>query len=207
MRIVVIGGNGGTGACLAHLGLARGDEIVSVSRRGWANAPAGLTDVRLDATDSALLDEVLTGADAVVIAVGAPGFGKQKLRTAVTASVVAAMQRVGVRRLVVHSSLGVGESLKLMKQPIRTFAKLVLGRALADHADQEAVAAASGLDWAVVQPGGLADDPATGDVRLVATGVARPGQPTGRISRADVAAGILQILDEGLTGRYVFAAR
>ena len=107
--------------------VARGDEVVSISRRGWGMPVDGLTDVKLDATRSADLDEVLRGADAVVIAVGSPGFDRNRLRTRVTASVVAAMRRVGLRRVVVHSSLGVGDSLRLMKEPVRTIAKVALG--------------------------------------------------------------------------------
>ena len=67
MRIVVFGGNDGTGACVVRQALARGDEVVSISRRGWGMPVDGLTDVKLDATRSADLDEVLRGADAVVI--------------------------------------------------------------------------------------------------------------------------------------------
>ena len=207
MRIVVVGGNGGTGAHVVRQALARGDEVVSVSRGGWTDAPDGLSDVRLDATSSDELDAVLTGADAVVVAVGSPGFDRDRLRTRVTAAVVAAMRRVGVRRIVVHSSLGVGDSLRLMKEPVRTLARVALGIALADHRTQEDLVEHAQLDWASVRPGGLSDEPAAGDVRLVSTAEAEVGAPTGRISRADVAAGILQVIDEGLTGTFVFVPR
>lgn len=207
MRIVVVGGNGGTGACVVRHALGRGDEVVSVSRRGWDDPPAGLVDLRLDASASEQLDGALAGADAVVLAVGAPGFDRGRPRTRVTASVVAAMRRAGVRRIVVHSSLGVGDSLRLMKQPVRTLARVVLGVALADHDAQEGLVAHAGLDWASVRPGGLTDDPAAGNVRLVPTGDATVGEPTGRIARDDVAAGILRALDEGLRGTFVFVPR
>ena len=193
MRIVVFGGNDGTGACVVRQALARGDEVVSISRRGWGMPVDGLTDVKLDATRSADLDEVLRGADAVVITVGSPGFDRSRLRTRVTASVVAAMRRVGLRRVVVHSSLGVGDSLRLMTEPVRTIAKVALGVALTDHETQEGLVAHAGLDWA--------------SVRLVPTAEAEVGAPTGRITREDVAAGILQAIDEGLTGTFVFVPR
>ena len=77
-----------------------------------------------------------------------------------------------------------------------------LTRALADHADQEAAVAASGLDWTVVRPGGLTNGPATGSyvAQETADGLAMKG----RISRADVASYIVGILDDPTTfGRAV----
>ena len=47
------------------------------------------------------------------------------------------------------------------------------------------------LDWTIVRPGGLTDDPATGRIRL-----APPPLPPGTIPRADVAAVIAALLDE-----------
>src|ERR1700722_4528906 len=46
------------------------------------------------------------------------------------------------------------------------------------------------LDWTIVRPGGLTDDPATGRIRL-----ASPPLPPGTIPRADVAAVIAALLD------------
>ena len=46
------------------------------------------------------------------------------------------------------------------------------------------------LDWTIVRPGGLTDDPAAGRVRL-----APPPVPPGTIPRADVAAVIAALLD------------
>ena len=49
---------------------------------------------------------------------------------------------------------------------------------------------ARGLDWTIVRPGGLTDDPAVGRIRL-----APPPVPPGTIPRADVAAVIAALLD------------
>ena len=50
------------------------------------------------------------------------------------------------------------------------------------------------LDWTVLRPGGLTDDPGTGRVAL-----APPPLPRGSIPRADVAAVIVALLDEPRT--------
>ena len=50
------------------------------------------------------------------------------------------------------------------------------------------------LDWTIVRPGGLTDDPAAGRIRL-----APPPVPPGTIPRADVAAVIAALLDHPAT--------
>ena len=107
------------------------------------------------------------------------------------------MQDAGVRRLIVHSSLGVGDSMKLMPAPARVFARTLLGKGLADHAEQEAAVAESGLDWTVVRPGGLSDGPATGAYVAQETSEGRPMKF--QITRADVATHIVRILDDPRT--------
>jgi kynurenine 3-monooxygenase len=150
-------------------------------------------DVIGDATDAALVRSAVEGADAVVVTVGGSA-GADRNRAVVTLSVIAAMQVAGVRRLIVHSSLGVGDSMSLMPAPVRMFARTVLGKALADHAEQEAAVEASGLDWTILRPGGLTDDPATGAYVAQVTSEDRPMK--NRISRSDVAAHILKVLDD-----------
>jgi uncharacterized protein YbjT (DUF2867 family) len=50
------------------------------------------------------------------------------------------------------------------------------------------------LDWTVLRPGGLTDDPGTGEVAL-----ATPPLPRGSVPRADVAAVIVALLDRPRT--------
>jgi uncharacterized protein YbjT (DUF2867 family) len=62
---------------------------------------------------------------------------------------------------------------------------------LAAKAAAEEDLRARDLEWTILRPGGLTDDPPTGKVAL---GV--PPLPRGQVSRADVAAVILTLLDE-----------
>jgi uncharacterized protein YbjT (DUF2867 family) len=50
------------------------------------------------------------------------------------------------------------------------------------------------LDWTILRPGGLIDDPASGLVRLES-----PGIPAGRVPREDVAAVLAGLLDHDNT--------
>jgi len=149
-----------------------------------------------DARDSAVVRAAIAGTDAVIVTVGGAS-GADRHRAEVTRSVIAAMRSAGVRRLIVQSSLGVGDSMNLMPAPGRLFARTVLGKALADHAEQEAAVAASGLDWTVVRPGGLSDGPATGTYIAQETAESRPMKA--RVTRADVATHIIRILDDPAT--------
>ena len=193
VNMTVVGGNAGTGAQVVRLAAEAGHSVTCLSRTGRMAASSQVRDVVGDATDAAVVASAIDGADAVVVAVGGSA-GADRNRTAVTRSVIAAMEAAGVRRLVVHSSLGVGDSMSLMPAPVRVFARAVLGKALADHAEQEAAVQASGLDWTIVRPGGLTDDPATGNYVAQTTSEGRPMK--NRISRVDVAGHILQILND-----------
>jgi uncharacterized protein YbjT (DUF2867 family) len=95
------------------------------------------------------------------------------------------MTRSGVRRLVCISALGVGDShghggfvFDQLFQP------LLLSQAYKDKDRQEAAIRASSLDWVIVRPGMLTDDPAQGSVRAV---IDFAGINGGKVARADVA--------------------
>lgn len=194
MRLTVVGGNRGTGANVVRLAARAGHEVTVLSRTGSESLPDGVVDRRGDATDADTVRRAVAGADAVVVTVGG---GTANNRAAVTEAVVDAMRQEGVHRLVVQSSLGVGDSMVLMPAAARLFARTVLVGALADHGDQEAVVRASGLDWTIVRPGGLTDGPATGTCVAQETAERRPMKA--RVSREDVAAYVVSILDDAGT--------
>ena len=79
------------------------------------------------------------------------------VRSRGTATVVAAMHEHGVRRLVVQSSYGVGETRDLLPLSSRLVFALLLKPQIADHGVQEDVVRRSGLDWTLVQPVYLTD--------------------------------------------------
>jgi len=189
MKITVVGGSRGTGAELARQALAAGHEVTVVSRSG--SGPEGSRALAADATSAASLREAVSGADAVVVTVGAAR-GTKKQRTAVTKAVVEAMAAAGARRLVVQSSAGAGESAQHLPAVLRGLMRLALASAIKDHEEQEAVARDSGLDWTVVRPSGLTDQPATGAWRVLEA--SESGTVRGTISRADLAAFMLGLL-------------
>lgn len=199
MKLTVIGGSGGTGAEVARRTQEAGHEVTVVSRSG--RGPAGVRVVTGDAADPAVVGSAVEGADAVLVTVGGAK-GVRRPRAAVTRAVVEAMSSAGVRRLVVQSSLGAGDSGVLLPRPLRLVMKVLLAAPLADHDEQESVVFSSGLDWTVVRPTGLTDKPATGRRRALETGDG--GTLGGTIPRADLAAFLLEVIaDSSFVGRAV----
>ncbi|MET8449904.1 NAD(P)H-binding protein [Streptomyces sp. NPDC005209] len=194
MRIVIAGGHGQIALRLERLLSARGDEVAGIIRRSEQSddlREAGAEPVVLD-LESASVDEVaerLRGADAAVFAAGAgPGSGAARKNTVDKAAAVLfadAAVRAGVSRFVVVSSMGADPAHR--------------GDEIFDvylRAKGEADAYVSGLDaldWTILRPGALTNDPGTGLVRLEAhTG-------RGQVTRDDVAAVLAELVDTSAT--------
>lgn len=102
-----------------------------------------------------------------------------------------------MRRLLVQSSLGAGDSASQLPKPLNLIAPLVLAKPLADHDEQESAVRESGLDWTIVRPAGLTDRPTTGRWQALETGDA--GKLRGSIPRADLVACMLEALEDSAT--------
>lgn len=194
MQITIVGGAKGTGAQLATLAIEAGHVVTVVTRSG--TVPEGADRVLGSASDPAVARLAVTGADAVVVTVGGAK-GVAHNRAAVTRTVIEQMKQVGVRRLLVQSSLGAGGSAQQMPLALRLPMKLVLAKPLADHEEQEAAVMASGLDWTIVRPSGLTDKPATGSWQALE--ISEPCTLRGTIPRTDLAACMLEVLEDDAT--------
>ena len=199
MNITIIGGSRGTGAQIAIAARQAGHQVNVVSRGG--NAPVGTRAITGSATDPEVLREAVAGADAVVVTVGGSR-GTSRARTRVTSAVIDAMREAGVRRLLVQSSLGTGDSAAQLPVPLRQLMKLVLAKPLADHNEQEEAVRESGLDWTIVRPTGLKNAPPTGTVRALE--VADHGTLGGSVPRIDLAEFILSVIEDESTIRKAF---
>ncbi|MEU2868962.1 NAD(P)H-binding protein [Streptomyces olivoreticuli] len=199
MRIVIAGGHGRIALRLERLLAGRGDEVAGVIRRPEQAGDllaAGAEPVVCD-LESASVEDIarhLETADAAVFAAGAgPGSGierKDSVDRAAAALFADAAEAAGVRRFVVVSAMGADREPPEGTDPV--FAAYLRAKGAAD-AD---VTARAGLDWTILRPGGLTDEPGTGRVALAGS--------TGRgsVSRDDVAAVLAALLAEpGTAGR------
>jgi uncharacterized protein YbjT (DUF2867 family) len=167
--------------------LIRNPEHADDVRRAGAEPAV----VDLEHASEADVAQAITGSDAVVFAAGAgPGSGpgrKETMDYGGAVKLAAAAQRAGVRRYLIISSMGADPDAP----GDDTFSVYLRAKGRADDAVR-----ASGLDATVVRPGGLTNDPGTGRVRL--------GErlPRGQVSRDDVAAVLVAVLDTpGTIGR------
>jgi uncharacterized protein YbjT (DUF2867 family) len=182
---------------LAKLLTERGDSPVGIVRN-----PGQTEDLRALGADavvcdleSALVDEVashLDRADAVVFAAGAgPGSGMARKETVDRGAAVLcadAAERAGVRRYLMISAMGADREPPPDTDPV--FAAYLRAKGAADAY----LTSRAGLDWTIVRPGRLTNEPGTGLVRLAGhTG-------RGTVPRDDVAAVLLALLDIPVVG-------
>ncbi|WP_432052198.1 NAD(P)H-binding protein [Streptomyces xiamenensis] len=196
MRTVIAGGHGKIAQRLERLLAARGDRPAGLIRKpeqAGALLAAGAEPLVCD-LESAPVTELtkhLEGADAVVFAAGAgPGSGADRKETvdrAAAALLADAAEAAGVRRYVMVSAINVDEEPPPGTDPV--FAAYLRAKAAAD-ADLRARTA---LEWTILRPGMLTDAPGTGLVDL------SPDAPRGEITRDDVAAVLLALLDTPAT--------
>jgi putative NADH-flavin reductase len=190
MKIAILGASQGTGAEAAKIAIDRGYQVTAFARNPQKltlEHPL-LTRQAGDFHKRESLDPAIAGHDAVIITASAksPRAFKENPNyfSSGTKLAIDAMKAHGVRRLVVLSAWGVGESRKLANF---FFEKLVISLLLKapyeDHERQEALVRASDLDWVIARPTRLTNGPRR--KRYVkATGL----EPVpSSISRADVA--------------------
>ena len=196
MNIIVFGATGKTGQHVSRIAIEQGHAVTAFTRSVNKIEPgSGVGIAEGDVRDADAVMEAIAGHDAVIVALGSNGLRDKTTLSSGTKTVVRGMTARGVERLVVLSAAGVGESWGQVPLPARVMFKTLLRNIHADHTAQEAIVTASSLDWTLVRPGILNDDPASG--RVVATNEAR----VERISRADLAEFLVRETSEGSYSR------
>jgi nucleoside-diphosphate-sugar epimerase len=193
MRIVIAGGHGKIALLLSRqladaghtpIGLIRNPRHIDDLRA------AGATPIVLDLEQSDVDDvaTVLISADAVVFAAGAGnGSGPERKLTVDRDGAILladAAVEAGVRRMIVVSAMG-ADGFDASSDDV--FQVYLRAKSEADAAVRE-----RNLDWTIVRPGGLTDDPPTGLVH-VGDNVDR-----GSIPRSDVAAIVARAIEHDL---------
>ena len=191
MRVVIAGGHGQIALRLTKILSAAGHEVVGLVRNpaheADVTAAGGAVAVLdLEQTDVEAVADVLAGADVGVFSAGAgAGSGKARKDTVDRGAAVLfaeAAEQAGVRRHLQVSSMGIDQVDEL--DPDDTFTiYLRAKKAAADDLRSR------DLDWTILRPGSLTNDPGTGLVLLAE----KTGH--GSVPRDDVAAVLAGLCD------------
>ncbi|HEY7462138.1 MAG TPA: SDR family oxidoreductase [Gemmatimonadota bacterium] len=189
MRLLIIGATGGTGRQLVAQALDRGHRVTAFARSPWKikERHPRLTVVQGDVLDRLSVEAAVRDQDAVLCALGhRRWFYPNVILSTGTWNILGAMDGNGVRRFICLTSLGVGDSFARLGLLHTLFViPFVLPFYFWDKERQEEIIRESDLDWVIVRPGVLTDDPPRGGYHHGP----RAGHWlwTPRISRADVA--------------------
>lgn len=197
-KVFVVGGAGKVARLLIERLSQRGHQPLALYR----NPDQTLELESLGATpvlgsllelDVYALSRLMVGSDAVVFSAGAGGKGGAQMTNAVDGRglelAVAAAQRAGVKRFLLVSAF---PEASRGKQVSETFENYMRVKKLADvHLAQ------SDLDWVILRPGTLLDASGSGKVHL---GLAIP---YGEVSRDDVAATLVEIIEHPSVSRVI----
>jgi uncharacterized protein YbjT (DUF2867 family) len=195
MRILVLGATGRTGRELLQQGLARKHELTAFARRpaDLEGAGRGLKIHRGDILDEASVDGAVRGQDAVLFALGPRSRSDGRTQSEGTRLLISAMEAHGVKRLILLSAIGVGESLRQSGLFGAVLVPLALRPVFADKERQEQLVTGSRLDWTIVRPTHLTVKPALARIRVETDFQTRVGWS---IPRANVAAFMLDELEQ-----------
>jgi uncharacterized protein len=204
MRVVVFGANGRIGAAVVDELLRRNHTVLAVVRKARKEGSRRdrLLTMKGDATDERQIERAVSGADAVVSAIGPPHGGDPLILSAAARALLSGLRKAGVPRLVVvggAGSLEVRPGVQLLDTPEFPAAWLPLAIAHRDalgvfREDQD-------LDWTVVSPAAeIEPGSRTGHYRAGGDGLLVDSKGRSRISIPDFA---VAVVDEVETPRHI----
>ncbi|MGY0389398.1 SDR family oxidoreductase [Nocardioides sp. WG-D5] len=195
MRIAIVGGHGKVALHLHPILAAAGHTPLALVRSESyrdeleaLGAEVGLLDIENQDADG--FAAAFAGCDAVVFAAGGgPDGNKERKRTVDlegSTKSIAGAKEAGIKRFVQVSAINVDE-------PVPADAGEVWKAYVEAKRDADIALRDSDLEWTILRPGGLTDEPGTGRVKLA------PKLDRDTIPRADVAAVIAAVIDDAAT--------
>ena len=195
--LLLFGATRNTGLSIARLAVGKGETVAAMARKESDVSGLemlGVTVVRGDAFDVHDCRRTLneTGPRRVISLMGGKNVQGRRVCGEGNINVVRALEgSEPVERFLLVTSMGCGEQYEALNDNVKKF----LGEALQAKTEAENYLKKSGLPWTIVRPGGLNNDPASGDFCLLD----KPDRSRkGYVSRGDVAAAVLQVLDDPL---------
>jgi putative NADH-flavin reductase len=205
MKLVVFGASGGTGQEIIGQALDQGHEVTAFVRdpAKLAIKHAKLRSIEGDALkDQSAIANAIAERDAIISSLGVANSLKSSgLIAGSLAAIVPAAEKLDVRRLILISALGVGDSFRNAPLVPRLMYRLLLGDIYRDKKAGEDIVKASGLNWTIIHPVMLTTGPKTGTYR---SGERLDLHGIPKVSRADVAHfALAQLMDKAFLRKTV----
>ncbi len=190
MNLVVFGAAGRTGRHVVERALGHGHTVTAfVHKTPLPSDHPALYRANGDVRDFDAVSAAITGQSAVAFALSGAGNHEPGI-----ANVIHAMAEHGVRRLAAVSAAGTfARNDNRLSPAYRLMVATALRSTYDDLEDMEMRIMASDLDWTIVRPVGLTDEPAAGNYRLALDGSLLPKAK--RIARADVGSLVVKALE------------
>lgn len=200
MKLALVGATGRTGRHALAAALDHGHDAAVLVRD-----PAKLPDAAKDrvravvggSTDPEAIAALLSGADAVVSALGPTG-KQPHLHTRTARALIDVMTTAGPRRFAGVSGAGIdvpGDLKAPKDKAISWLIRTLGGDVVKDKPAEYALWAASGLDWTLVRPPRLVDGPRSD--RPLEHDAHRSTRST-TITRADLGVFLIDVVEQGL---------
>ena len=206
MKLTVLGASGRIGGEIVRQAAAAGHDVTAVVRRGSVvgDPPEDLRLLEVERVDDPeRLAPAMAGRDVVMSGLGARRLGDAGIVAPMTRTLLDAMKRAGVHRVLAVSAAPLGPvhpddsfvSRRLMFPLLST----ILRKVYDDLREMEEELAQSGYEWTAVRPPRLVDRAVTGHYRTAVEANLPRG---GTISRADVAHAMLAMVEDRRTFRH-----
>jgi uncharacterized protein YbjT (DUF2867 family) len=191
-NVLIFGGTSGTGLAAAQVLAGRGDAVTVAVRESSdtsALSAAGVSTLLVDVFDGGSIREAFASGtyDTVVISLSGERGEATRADREGAINIIDVAAELAVQRVLMVTAIGCGDSRGAVAPKVVE----VLGPVLDAKAVAEEHLMAAGLDWTILRPGGLTNDPASGTaIRTTdrnAMGVAH---------RADVGALVVECMDD-----------
>jgi len=196
MKIAVFGGTGKTGQHLVQQSLDGGHEVVMLARNPatFTIQNPNLTVLQGDILDTERVEATIQGVAAVMSVLGPRSNKPEFVISRGTDHILNAMKRHNVQRIIISAGAGVRDPLdkpKFIDHLFGFLLNLLSKNAVEDMKQVVAKVRHSDRDWSVIRVPMLTDQPSQGTLKI-----GYVGDITSRLSRADMAAFMLQQLDD-----------
>lgn len=197
LNVFIIGITGKIGSLLAQILLEKGDTVRGLVRRTNQQTELAARSIQTEIGDIASLpaDQLATSfgnADVIVFSAGSNG-GSREVTKAIdddgVARTIEAAGKAGVRRLILVSVLPESWRERNLSEAEEYY--------FAAKKKADILLSRSDLDWIILRPSLLVDDPGVGTVSM------GPAEFHGQIAREDVAAALAELLHEPRIGRQI----